>query len=95
MTVMRVVVEGKRSGKKVRYTWDMLDRYDPKTGVHSMARTTGYTAMAALRLVVKGLYRRKGLTVPEYIGKQKECVDFILEELRKRNVVWHEKVEEL
>jgi saccharopine dehydrogenase-like NADP-dependent oxidoreductase len=95
MTVMKVTVEGKKNGKMMRYSWDMLDRYDPKTRVHSMARTTGYTATAALRLVVKGLYKKKGLTVPEYIGRQKECVDFILEELRKRNVIWNGKVEEI
>jgi saccharopine dehydrogenase-like NADP-dependent oxidoreductase len=95
MTVMKVAVEGKKNGKMMRYSWDMLDRYDPKTRVHSMARTTGYTATAALRLVVKGLYKRKGLTVPEYIGRQKECVDFILAELKKRNVIWNGKVEEI
>jgi len=41
---MRVIVEGMRRGENLRYTYDLLDRYDPVRKVHSMARTTGYTA---------------------------------------------------
>ena len=95
ITVMQVVVEGKKEGRKVRYTWDLHDKYDPVTKIHSMARTTGYTATVALRMIADGVYTRKGLSVPEYIGKHPECVRNLLEGLKKRGVIYREKVEEI
>lgn len=93
ITVMRVVVEGKKDGKNLRYTWDLFDKYDPKTRIHSMARTTGYTATVALRMIADGVYTQKGITVPEYLGKYKECVDYLLQGLKERGVIYKEKIE--
>jgi lysine 6-dehydrogenase len=95
ITVMKVVVKGKKGDKKLQYTWDLFDRYDPVTAVHSMARTTGYTATVALRMVAGGLYTRKGVSVPEFIGKDPECVKYMLEGLKERGVIYTETVEEL
>ncbi len=93
ITVMKVVVEGKKEGKKVRYTYDLLDKFDPVTRIHSMARTTGYTATVALRMIAEGLYTHKGITVPEFIGKKPECVDFMLKGLKARGVVYRETID--
>jgi saccharopine dehydrogenase-like NADP-dependent oxidoreductase len=92
ITVMKVVVEGRKNNKRVTYTWDLFDKYDPATRVHSMARTTGYTATVALRMVASGLYNHKGISVPEYIGKQPECVKFLLDGLKKRGVNYTESI---
>jgi saccharopine dehydrogenase-like NADP-dependent oxidoreductase len=94
LTVMQVIVEGKKDGKRLRYTWDLLDRYDPQTKIHSMARTTGYTATVALRMIAAGLYTRKGISVPEFIGRQPECVEFLLEGLRERGVNYTAKIDQ-
>ncbi len=67
ITVMRVIVEGTKDGEELRYTYDLLDRLDKKTNTHSMARTTGYTATMAIRMIAKGLYREKGISPPEFI----------------------------
>jgi lysine 6-dehydrogenase len=93
ITVMKVVVEGKKDGRSVRYTYDLLDKYDPVTRIHSMARTTGYSATVALRMIAEGLYTHKGITVPEYIGKQPECVDYMLKGLKARGVVYRETID--
>ncbi len=95
MTIMRVIVEGTHGGERLRYTYDLFDRFDKKTGVHSMARTTGYTATMALRMIAGGLYTRTGISAPEYIGKQPECVAFMLEGLEQRGVVYRETVESI
>ena len=95
ITIMKVVVTGVKGFKNLRYTWDLFDTYDSETGVHSMARTTGYTATMALRMIASGLYTRKGVSAPEFIGKQSECVDFILKGLKERGVVYQEKTEEI
>jgi len=93
ITVMQVRVEGRKDGKRMRYTWDLFDKYDPETGIHSMARTTGYTATVALRMINAGLYTRKGISVPEYIGKQPDCVEYLLNGLTERGVIYHSKTE--
>ena len=95
ITVMKVVVEGRKGRKKLRYTYDLLDRYDPVTGIHSMARTTGYTATVALNMINDGLYTHKGISVPEYIGSQPECVKYMLQGLKKRGVIYRETIEEI
>jgi saccharopine dehydrogenase-like NADP-dependent oxidoreductase len=95
VTVMRVIVEGTRLGKKTRWTYDLFDTYDAESQVHSMARTTGYTATAALRLLAKGLFTDKGVFPPELVGLRRPCVDFLRKELEQRGVVYRERVETL
>jgi len=92
LTIMRVSVAGIKDDQKTAYTWDLFDRYDPETRVHSMARTTGYTATAALRMLKEGLFDRKGIIVPEYIGQNDACVQFILDTLKKKNIIYKETV---
>jgi saccharopine dehydrogenase-like NADP-dependent oxidoreductase len=95
ITIMKIIVEGEKDGKKKRYVYDLLDTYDKKTKVHSMARTTGYSATMALRMIEAGLYTRKGVSAPEFIGKCPECVEFILNGLKERGVVYRETIENL
>jgi saccharopine dehydrogenase-like NADP-dependent oxidoreductase len=86
ITVMKVVAEGIKDGKKKRYTWDLFDRKDEKTGIHSMARTTGYTATVAVRMIVDGVYDKRGVSVPEFVGARPECLDYMLKGLSARGV---------
>ena len=92
LTVMRVDVSGVREGQRTRYTYDLLDRYDPVTRTTSMARTTGYTATMAARLLAGGLWEQPGIIPPELIGRNPECVRFILAGLRKRGIDYRETV---
>lgn len=94
ITVLQVIIAGKKEGKDVRYIYDLFDKYDPATKTTSMARTTGYTATVAVRMLAKGLFDRKGICPPEYIGKHKECVDFMLAGLEKRGITYHRTVRE-
>lgn len=94
-TVMRIIVEGTAADKKMRYTYDLYDEFHPKTGIHSMARTTGYTATMAVRLLAEELYTETGITVPEFLGKDKKIVQFMLKGLKKRGVNYILKEEEL
>ena len=92
LTVMKIVVTGMKDGAKVGYSYELFDKYDTSTAVHSMARTTGYAATAAVRLLLSGLYQRKGVIVPEYIGENQECTRFILADLAKKNIFYKESI---
>jgi saccharopine dehydrogenase-like NADP-dependent oxidoreductase len=89
-TVMRVTVEGEHGGQTVRQELNLLDRYDQATKTTSMARTTGYTCTAAVRLVAKGGFTRKGISPPECLGQQPGAWDFIRADLAKRGVIFTE-----
>ena len=95
ITVLKVVIEGIKDEKKYRYTYDMVDRYDKEKGITSMARTTGFTCTATARLVLKGLFDRKGICPPEFLGQKEEVYNALIEDLWKRNVILKEKIEEL
>ncbi len=93
LTVLRVIVEGRRGGEAERHTFDLLDRYDPATGTTSMARTTGYTCTAGVRMVAGGLFARKGISPPELVGREPGCYDFVMAHLAARGIVFAETVE--
>jgi len=92
-TVMRVSVEGEAAGRTQRWTYQLLDRSDPHSGTLSMARTTGYTATSMVRLLASGIYRQPGITPPEFVGRDPRAVDFMLTELAKRGIHYHETIE--
>jgi lysine 6-dehydrogenase len=94
-TVLRVIIEGEKSGKQIQYQYDMFDTYDADTKTHSMARTTGYTATSTIRMISEGLYTRKGVSAPEFIGRQKECKDYLLNLLNDRGVLYRETIKEI
>ncbi|MDO9576986.1 MAG: saccharopine dehydrogenase C-terminal domain-containing protein [Candidatus Cloacimonadales bacterium] len=85
-TVMKILVAGKEKGKPVCYHYDLFDRYDDKTGISSMARTTGYSATAAVELVLNGDFQSIGINPPEYIGAEKGCLEKMLKYQEERGV---------
>jgi len=90
ITVMQIIVSGEKDGKDCTITYDLYDEYDPVSGIHSMARTTGYTATITARMVLNGMYDRKGISPPEYLGFKKECVSFLFAEFEKRGIHYRE-----
>jgi saccharopine dehydrogenase-like NADP-dependent oxidoreductase len=95
LTVMRIIIEGVKDDKKIRYKYDMLDKYDREKEVISMARTTGYTCTAVAKLSLKGIYNEKGVIPPEYLGKRSEVYHTIIEYLTERNVKFSEIKKEI
>jgi lysine 6-dehydrogenase len=85
-TVLQVMLEGQKRGKRLRYTYYLLDRYSDETLTTSMARTTGYTCSIVARQVIGGLFGRKGICPPEFIGQTKGCYENLLAEYAKRGI---------
>ena len=90
LTAMRVIVEGSKDGRRLRRSFEMVDRFDRATGTTSMARTTGYTCTAGVRLLAGRLWERAGVSPPEYVGREARCYQFVMADLAKRNVVFAE-----
>lgn len=91
ITIFESIVKGLKDGEPKTYTIDLYDRYCPDTDVISMARTTGYTATVALRMLANGTYTHKGISPPEYMGRDPECVAFMLDHLNDKGVHWELK----
>ncbi len=94
LTAMRVCVEGSQGGRKVARTFELLDRHDPESGTSSMARTTGYTCTAGVRLLARGGFTRPGIAPPEFVGRERKCYAFVIGELAGRGVVFRESTAE-
>lgn len=93
LTVMRVLVEGRRGDERVRYTWDLLDHYDRATGLRSMSRTTAFPATIMATLVAQGAFRRPGVHPPEIVGAEPGLLDTVLRQLEERGVSCSSNVE--
>jgi saccharopine dehydrogenase-like NADP-dependent oxidoreductase len=91
VTVLQITVKGRKGPDTSIWQCDLIDRYDPEKRVNSMARTTGYTATVAARMLLRGLYDAKGISPPEFIGKHPACVEFMLRELARRGIHYRSK----
>ena len=89
-TIMRIKITGDEAGKKVCYTYNLLDKYQKKT--ISMARTTGYTCTAVANLVIEGKYDKKGISPPEFLGDHFNEVNKYLGD---RSVIYNIQKQEL
>lgn len=85
-TVMKIVVEGREQGEAVRYTYYLFDEFDKRTGLSSMARTTGYTCTAVAGLVLEGRIPEVGMMPPELIGMDPDRFDYVIDHLKSRNI---------
>jgi len=92
LTVMRIRLKGRNGDADINIQYDLYDEYDPETGVSSMARTTGYTATAAVNLFLDGYFDEKGVFPPELIGGKDGCLAYILKYLSDRGVIYRKTV---
>jgi lysine 6-dehydrogenase len=58
LVVLRVEVRGEREGRDVTLRWDLVDRFDPASGITAMMRTTGFS------LAITGLLQAHGRVEP-------------------------------
>jgi saccharopine dehydrogenase-like NADP-dependent oxidoreductase len=92
LTVMKVVTEGSKSGRRYRYTHDLLDRYDREANITAMARTTGYTCTIVARMLARGLLHHEGICPPELVGRDERCYEFLLAEYARHKIKLSERV---
>lgn len=86
LVALRVSVQGTKGGKPKTLTWELIDRYDEKTGISAMMRTTGFS------LAITGLMQVRGQIQPPGVHTPDECVpaEAYIAELAKRGVIIRE-----
>ena len=68
LVALRVVVEGTKDARPVRYEWEVVDRYDAQHGITAMMRTTGYSLSITGQMQAAGEIPVAGVYTPD------ECV---------------------
>ena len=92
-TVMRIILEGfNKNGNKEKIIYNLFDEYSQESKISSMARTTGYTATAAVNLFLDGVFKEKGVFPPELIGRHEECFNYFMSYLKERNINYEKEV---
>jgi len=95
ITVMLIQVTGMKGGCRKKLSYSLIDTFDPVSGIHSMARTTGYAATMATRLLAAGLFIHPGINPPENLANDDSSLPFILAGLKERGVVYNFREEEI
>ncbi|MBU0558625.1 MAG: saccharopine dehydrogenase, partial [Bacteroidetes bacterium] len=90
-TVLKVIIRGEKNNLNCQIEYLLIDYFDDETGIHSMARTTGYMAAMGVRLLADNLYSRKGICSPEFVGEDIASAKYILQGLAARNIRITEK----
>lgn len=93
LTVMRVMVEGRKGAARVRMAWDLLDFFDRKSQATSMSRTTAIPCTIMARMVARGELRMPGVIPPELLATEPGLIDRVLKEHAQRGIEYRSRVE--
>ena len=91
VVALRVEVSGIKNGKSLRYVYHLLDRFDKKRGITSMARTTAYPASIVAQMMLKGAIKEKGVVPPERLGMNDKLFKMFMEGLKQHGIEVSEK----
>jgi lysine 6-dehydrogenase len=82
LVALRVVVVGTKGGKPVTHTFELVDRFDEKSGITAMMRTTGFS------LAITGLLQAQGKVTPAGVHTPDECMpgELYVAELARRGI---------
>ena len=83
-TVMKIIIKGSEKNNITKYEYNLFDRFQNDT--LSMARTTGFTCSAAVKLILEKEYKKVGISPPEFLG---DHMRFFMNYLSARNVKYN------
>jgi lysine 6-dehydrogenase len=81
LVALRVEVQGERDGQPVTLRWDLLDKFDPETGITAMMRTTGFSLAITGAIQAAGRIE-PGVWTPDEVVPAEDYI----EALRKRGI---------
>ncbi len=86
VTLLRIVVEGKKSSKSATHIFEMIDIYDSEKDYTSMGKTTSFPASIAAQMIASGKIAQRGSLFPEEIF-QSGLYQPLMDALKERGVV--------
>ena len=87
LVALRVLVDGKKRGKKKTVGWELLDYYDEKTGISAMERTTGFSLAITGVMQARQQVAGAGVLTPDEAMPAKLYVDALAKRGIKINAV--------
>jgi lysine 6-dehydrogenase len=86
VTLLRVVVDGKKSGEPATHVFEMVDYFDEEKGYTSMGKTTAFPSSIAAQMILNGEITQRGVVFPEdiFVG---ELYEPFVEALKTRGVL--------
>lgn len=85
ITLLRVDVMGRSRGRRVHQSYEMIDRYDTKLKMTSMARTTAFPCSIVTHMIGGGQIQGKGVVPPE-IAVNQDLYPIFMKELSQRGI---------
>ncbi len=82
--LLKVLSKGKKSGEKIKLTYQLIDYYDEENNITAMMRTTAYPVSIIAQMINKKIITKKGvftcenIILPEYFFKELELRDIIV-----------------
>ncbi|MGM8212802.1 saccharopine dehydrogenase family protein [Virgibacillus sp. W0430] len=67
ITVLRVIVEGTKDGRRAKHQWEMIDHFDHELNITSMAKTTAMPAVVLAQWLAEGAITEKGVLAIEQV----------------------------
>jgi len=86
VTLMRVVISGKKAGKSTTHIFEMVDYFDPEKQYTSMAKTTCFPASIAAQMIVEAKITQRGVLFPENVF-QDDLFEPFMEALKDKGVL--------
>ena len=91
VTLLRIIVSGKKSGKPVTHVFEMVDYFDTEKKYSSMAKTTSFPASIVAQMIASNKITKRGVIFPEEVLHADLFPAFIAA-LKKRGVAITHKV---
>jgi saccharopine dehydrogenase-like NADP-dependent oxidoreductase len=94
-TYLRVLVTGRKLGRTLRMSFELLDKTHRGSGTTSMARTTAFPCVVVTRMLARGEYRDPGVRPLEMLAANREAAARLELGLTARGVRWTKESHEV
>ena len=94
-TYLKVVVTGRKFGKTLQTTFELLDKTHRATGTTSMARTTAFPCAVIARMLARGEYRDPGVRPLEMVAANRDAAARFELGLTARGIRWTKESHEV
>ncbi|HZI66137.1 MAG TPA: saccharopine dehydrogenase C-terminal domain-containing protein [Thermoanaerobaculia bacterium] len=94
-TYLKVVVTGRKLGRTLCMTFEMMDKTHGDTGTTAMARTTAFPCAVIARMLARGEYRDPGVRPLEMLAANREAAARFELGLTARGMRWTKESHEI